>query len=328
MKRLIEETLFVTLGAFFLVIALAVGGAWWWYSSNIKPVSDNNTKQEIIVPTGSSFAEVAQNLEEQKLIRNAFAFRVWTKISGDEVVVQAGKHQFSQAMNFEEILHELSLGIQDVKIRFNEGWRVEEMDAELKKDLGDQYDSKKFLELARPRQGTLFPDTYEFHKTATADEVINVLHEQFEKQYKNLNGPTDTDSKKRVIIIASLLEREGLNDTDRPIIAGVIENRLKTAGETAGLLQLDATLQYAVGSSSAGWWKSPTPADKEVNSPYNTYLNKGLPPTPICNPGNSALSAAISPQKNNYYFYLHDSNGTAYYARTFEEHQRNIAKYL
>ncbi len=328
MKRLIEETLFVALGAFFLVTALALGGAWWWYSSNVKPVSDNNTKQEIIVPAGSSFAEVAQNLEEQKLIRNAFAFRVWTKISGDEVVVQAGKHQFSQAMNFEEILHELSLGIQDVKIRFNEGWRVEEMDAQLKKVLGEQYDSKKFLELARPRQGTLFPDTYEFHKTATADEVINVLHEQFEKQYASLRGPTDIDSKKRTIIIASLLEREGLNDTDRPAIAGIIENRLKTAGETAGLLQVDATLQYAVGNSTAGWWKSPTPADKEVNSPYNTYLNKGLPPTPICNPGNSALAAAISPQKNNYYFYLHDSNGTAYYARTFEEHQRNIAKYL
>ncbi|MDQ3099223.1 MAG: endolytic transglycosylase MltG [bacterium] len=330
MKRLIEETLFITLGIIFLAIAIVVGGSWWWYSSNTKPVSADTTLQEIIVPPGASFAEVAENLESQKIIRNAFAFRVWTKIAGDAVTVQAGKHKFSPAMKHEEIIAELSLGIQDVRIRFNEGWRVEEMDQNLKVNLGEQYDSNKFLELARPRQGTLFPDTYEFHKTATADEVINTLHDEFEERYKKLNGPTDIEGKKRVIIIASLLEREGVNAEDRPIIAGIIENRLKTTGETVGLLQLDATLQYAIGydKNRSTWWRTPQSQDKEITSPYNTYMYKGLPPTPICNPSEGSLAAAIIPQKNNYFYYIHDNSGKAYYARTFEEHDRNIANYL
>jgi UPF0755 protein len=330
MKRLIEETLFITLGIIFLIIAGIVGGSWWWYSSNTKPFSDDTTKQEIIVSPGSSFADVAENLESQHIIRNAFALRLWAKIAGDEVTVQAGKHQFSPSMKYEEIISELSVGIQDVKIRFNEGWRVEEMDSALKKNLGEQYDSKKFLDLARPRQGTLFPDTYEFHKTATADEVITILHDEFEARYKKLNGPADVENKKRVIIIASLLEREGVNDQDRPVIAGIIENRLKINGETAGLLQIDATLQYAIGydKNRGVWWRSPTPEDKEIDSPFNTYVVKGLPPTPICNPGEGSLAAAINPQKNNYFYYIHDASGKAYYARTFEEHDRNIAKYL
>ncbi len=328
MKRLIEETLFITLGVIFLVVGSVVGGAWWWYSSNTKPISADTAKREIIVPNGATFADVAQNLEEQQLIRNAFAFRVWTKLSGDEVVVQAGKHQFAPSMSYEEVLHELALGLEDVKkIRFGEGWRVEEMDAALKQNLNEQYDSKRFLELARPRQGMLFPDTYEFQNNTTADEVITKLQTEFEEKYQALNGPAESEKKKRIIIIASMLEREGKSDQDRPVIAGIIENRLRTAGETAGFLQIDATVQYAVGSSSS-WWRTPTPADQETDSPYNTYKNKGLPPAPICNPGQSSLSAAISPQQNNYYYYIHDDSGKAYYARTLDEHNRNIAKYL
>lgn len=330
MKRLIEETIFITLGVIFFISAIIIGGSWWWYTTNTKPVSQDTTLQEIEVAHGSTFADVAQTLESKNIIRNAFAFRIWTKVSGDEVTVQAGKHQFSPSMTFEQILDELSVGIENITIRFNEGWRVEELDAALKKNLNSQYDSKKFLELAIPRQGTLFPDTYEFNKTAAAQDVVTKLQSRFEEIYTSLNGPTSQEEKKRIIIIASLLEREGVNSTDRPIIAGIIENRLKTAGETAGLLQIDATLQYASGYSQnrSTWWRTPTAADKEIDSPYNTYMYKGLPPGPICNPGKSALSAAITPQNSAYFYYIHDNTGKAYYARTFAEHQQNIAKYL
>ena len=130
--------------------------------------------------------------------------------------------------------------------------------------------------------------------------------------------------------MASLVEREAKHDDDRPVIAGIMLKRLKADWP----LQIDATLQYAlanlrcIAKSSCDWWIVPTAADKKINSAYNTYLNNGLPPAPICNPGLSSIKAVVNPQTNNYWFYISDSKGQMHYAKTIEEHNENIAKYL
>lgn len=330
MKLLIEKTVLAVIGVVCFLLAIIIGSSWWWYSANTAPVSNDTTTKEITIEKGLSFAEVAQKLEDEKIIRNAFAFRLWSKFGSDEITVQAGNHRFSPSMTFKEIAGQLELGLQDVNIQIKEGARVEEINEILKDKLEKEYLSTDFLKQAKPLEGMLFPDTYNFYKNSTAESVIKRLNDTFEQNYKSLNGPTDPAEKKRIVILASILEREGLNDKDRPVIAGILENRLKSNTETAGFLQIDATLQYAIGNKheASNWWSTPTADDKEVDSPYNTYKYKGLPPGPICNPGNSSLSAAIVPQRSNYLYYIHDNQGNAYYAKTFEEHDRNIAKYL
>jgi UPF0755 protein len=130
-----------------------------------------------------------------------------------------------------------------------------------------------------------------------------------------------------VITLASIIEREGQTNEDRPVIAGILMNRL----EAGWPLQADATLQYALGyqSKDKTWWKKTLyDEDKKINSPYNTYANPGLPPGPISNPGLASIQAAIYPKKTDYWYYLHDPAGGVHYAITLEEHNANIAKFL
>jgi UPF0755 protein len=324
----VEETLAAVLGIILVIAGIAIGGSYWWYSTNTSPYSQDTTQQEIVIEEGETLGQAAQRLENDKIIRNAFAFRLWAKLTGDDYTVQAGSHKFSPSMTLLEVSQELTKGkiTNEVSLQFKEGLRVEEIDEVAKQGLDPAaYNSQDFLAKAKSREGTFFPNTYRFAKDATADDVMTKLNNEFEKKYKELQGPQDAAQKKRILIIASLLEREGKTNEDRPIIAGIINNRL----EINMALQLDATLQYALNTKRNNtWWPSPSVDDKAVNSPFNTYQNPGLPPSPICNPGESSLRAALHPQENNYLYYLHDTKGNAYYGKTLDEHNRNIAKYL
>jgi UPF0755 protein len=131
----------------------------------------------------------------------------------------------------------------------------------------------------------------------------------------------------QTITLASIVEREGKTDSDRPMIAGILLNRIKLGMP----LQVDATLQYTLGYQpfAKTWWKKELSVDdKKINSPYNTYANVGLPPAPIANPGMASINAAMYPTSSDYLYYLHDKTGTAHYAKTIEEHNANIQKYL
>jgi UPF0755 protein len=129
------------------------------------------------------------------------------------------------------------------------------------------------------------------------------------------------------MVLASIVEREGRTDEDRPVIAGILLKRLNSDWP----LQADATLQYALGYQAfeKSWWKKAlTVEDKKIRSPYNTYLNAGLPPAPISNPGLSSIRAVVYPTVSPYWYYLHDPQGRVHYATTLEEHEQNIASYL
>ena len=148
-------------------------------------------------------------------------------------------------------------------------------------------------------------------------EIIKKMWENFEEKTRGL---TITP---QAVIVASMLEKEVRKAEDMALVAGIIYKRLKLGMP----LQIDATVQYAVGSVD-DWWPILTREDLEINSPYNSYKNQGFPPTPIANPGLASINAAKKPEESDYWFYLHDSSGQIHYAATLEEHNENIFKYL
>jgi UPF0755 protein len=176
----------------------------------------------------------------------------------------------------------------------------------------------------------MFPDTYLIPKDATAAAIAQIFLDNFDKKITPQMRADATKSGltlDKIMVLASIVEREGRTAQDRPVIAGIILKRLKADWP----LEVDATLQYALGYQAADktWWKkSLTDDDKKINSPFNTYLNTGLPPAPICNPGLESINAAIYPKDSDYWYYIHDQSGDVHYAKTIDEHNANIAKYL
>lgn len=291
------------------------------------PVKPNSKESKIfVIPKGSSVTQIAKNLEKEGLIRNRIVFYLVVKQLGIEKNVQAGDFRLSPSMNAYQIAQNLTKGTLDVWITIIEGLRKEEIAQIFSRELG--LPEIEFIKKAK--EGYLFPDTYLIPRKATIDNVLNILYKNFENKYsedlKKLAREKELTDE-QIIIIASLVEKEGKYDDDRPKIASVILNRLKIGMK----LDIDATIQYALGyqETERTWWKKNlTLEDLSVDSPYNTYRNNGLPPGPIANPGLSAIKAVLNAPETNYFYYLADKTGRTHFAKTFEEHQKNIEKYL
>ncbi len=315
-------TLTAVLG--FLLIGSMAFGLFFFFA----PVSPTPNYQSFIVTKGDTVTSIAQKLKENGLLRSPWSLRLLVRFSAQNVIIQPGTYKLSPTMGPREVLTTLLSETQDVWVTLKEGWRVEEMADELDGKLRDPFKKDEFIQLAKPVEGHLFPDTYLFSKDMPATAVFSKLTAQFEDKYESAitEAGKSAFSKKDTIIVASLVEREGKGQQDTRIVAGILKNRLE-----AGMpLQVDATLQYAAGYDQAAqsWWSPPSSADRQKDSLYNTYMHVGLPPTAICNPGLISIKAAIAPQTSDYLFYLHDAQGKPHYAKTFEEHKANIETYL
>ena len=186
----------------------------------------------------------------------------------------------------------------------------------------ERFDTSRFLEAAQPIEGFLFPDTYFFMPNTTDEQVVKAMRENFDTHVKLLSREIVAFGKplEEVVIMASLLEREAHNTEDRRIIAGVLWNRIKRDM----LLQVDAAFLYTLGKGTFDL----TAADLKSDDPYNTYVNKGLPPGAIGSPSLDSLRAAVTPVQHDYLFYLADHENVTHYAKTYEEHLANKGKYL
>ena len=174
-------------------------------------------------------------------------------------------------------------------------------------------------------EGHYFPKTYMLLKDEDPMAVSVAMFHEFSKQTGTVQKPKSKQivNQDTAIKIASIIQREAANKNDMRLISGIIWNRIFNGMK----LQIDATLQYAKGTEEDGWWSTVTPADRKIDSPYNTYLYKSLPPSAIANPGLAAISAAYNPQKTSCLFYLHDKNKRVHCTKTYEEHKRNIDRY-
>jgi len=276
------------------------------------PVSNDDKSIDFIVPKGSSVSIIGKNLEKAGLIKNAIVFKFYVQVTSSQNKIQAGEFQLASSFTLSQILDKLKKGPSEIWVTIPEGLRREEIATKFSTTLDkDEEFTKEFLTLTKDKEGYLFPDTYLFPKTATATQIVNKLTSTFNKKI--------SDVTYKQVIMASMLERETFADREKPIVAGILYKRIKNDWP----LQVDATLQYIKGD-----WKPVYSIDKELNSPFNTYKNLGLPPSPISNPGLSSIEAAISPEESEYWYYIHDNDAKIHFAKTLEEHNANIAKYL
>lgn len=213
-------------------------------------------------------------------------------------------------------------------VRVVEGSRREEIAEVLMDKLNwDEQDKIAFLRSDSVNvEGHYFPKTYVIHKDQSPSVVAATMFDEFSKQVEKI---TEQDSEliineNTALKIASIIQREAAGKHDMALISGIIWNRIFQGMK----LQIDATLQYAKGNEEEGWWRQVDSDDKHIDSLYNTYLHKGLPPAPIANPGPAAITAAFYPQKTDCLFYLHDTNRKIHCAKTYEQHKKNIEIYL
>lgn len=298
----------------FLILLLIAGG---WWNLQLSPVSPDQTPKTVIIAKGKSVNEIATQLKKENLIRSPLIFTLYTRIKGLSGKLSAGTFNLSSSLSTPEIIKALQGKPSESWVTLIEGWRVEEMAEKL---------GPGFLEIAK--EGYMFPDTYLFPNEVTVEQIAKVMRDNFDKKYTQ-------DLKKKIkaqglteeqgVILASIVEREARSDKARTDVASILLKRLKI---DMGL-NADATLQYALGyqEDEKSWWKRHlTKEDKKVDSLYNTYLYKGLPPAPISNPGLASLEAVANADPNTpYLYYYHDAKGNSHYAKTLEEHNQNVA---
>lgn len=310
-----------------LILLILLGGGAWWWNDAVSALDPEDTSQKIfVISPGENVRAVASRLRNEGFIKDQIGFFLTVRLKGFDEKIQAGDFRLSPSMDIEAILEELTHGTLDVWVTTLEGWRVEEIAMKLAQELA--IPESELLKYTR--EGYLFPDTYLIPKDASASAVVEVLLNNFDARVTDdiragiqAQGMTFEEG----IVMASIVEREGRTDTDRPMIAGILLKRLRNDWP----LQADATLQYALGyqSEEKTWWKKTLyNTDKEIDSPYNTYKKLGLPPTPISNPGLGAIKAVAFPTQSDYWYYLHSPDGQIYYGATLEEHEENIEKYL
>lgn len=276
------------------------------------------------VEKGQTVREVARRLDEHSIISSPFLFRVYVTLKGCAKTLREGEYLFVHGHSLGVVVDRMctgDFGVSSVRVLLREGLARTEIAETLKKTL-PFFDEQEFLERTQNQEGYLFPDTYIFYKTATAQTVAETLYSNFEKKTEPIKAMAASQGRnwEEVVIVASLLETEGKTEEDKRMIADIIYRRLHMGMP----LQLDAPFLYFMNKASLQLTKD----DLMVDSPYNTYRHKGLPPTPIASPGLESLRAALNPKKNTHVYYLSDASGNIYYADTFEQHKRNKQKYL
>lgn len=298
---------------FVAVLLLTLLGVWFAPRMNTQ-------REEIVISSGATAWDIGAMLESAGIIRSAHAFVITAEVMGKDRALRPGPYVFTEPASVLAIIDRLTAAPSVRSIRIVEGWDARRIAAYLSDEgivNGEEFYTKAVL-----HEGELFPDTYEIDETVTADELIAMLRNNFQLRTADLR--TEADAKgtsfREILIIASLLVREANGKEDAKMISGIIQNRLKDNFP----LQIDATLTYITGLASSELGS----AELNMDSPYNTYEYKGLPPGPIGNPGLEHIDAALHPTPSKYWYYLHGRDGTPYYARTFEEHKQNKALYL
>jgi UPF0755 protein len=316
-------------GRLFALAVLAAGAAGFWLYSQIQPLDQTEKPRLVRFADATSMNRALDRLEAGKVIRSSLAARIYARIKKADTEVRVGTYELGANQSIEQIFAALKKPLRRMVRLPETNWAARTANLLEKDQLGT---AAGYMELVKnpsafagdfdfpmPKdslEGYLYPDTYDLPPLMTPKEVINRQLGNFERRvWKGLGKPKNLH---RLITIASMVEMEVKRDEERPIVAGVIENRLAKGM----MLQIDAAINYGLQK-----WRPLTYADyREVDSPYNLYRNKGLPPGPICSPSIKSIQAALKPAKHNYLYYVALPSGRSLFAATYDEHLRNVAK--
>jgi len=278
-------------------------------------------------------SQILDKLKSQGLIKNKLAFNLVLALKKKHDAMQAGGYNVSKNLTAWQLADKLT-GDPDMKwVVIPEGFRKEQIGELLAKtfDWNDDDLERWNTEITRMKidyiEGTYFPDTYLIPVSDSGLDMANRMTRRFDEQFAPYVSQFAEQNIKWTtgVKLASIIQREAAGKDDMPLIAGIMWNRLNSDMN----LEIDATVQYARGKTDTGWWAPVTADDiRNIDSPYNTYKNKGLPPYPIGNPGLDAIEATLHPAETECLYYIHDDNRQIHCAKTLEEHQANIAAYL
>ncbi len=334
--RTLRRALFDTSVAILVSVAVIVTASALWFRNAVyvdRSLPLNRTP--VVIPRGSSFSAVVGLLGGHGMLAHPIAFRILARMRNNEAEIKAGEYSFAPHQTSDEILRKLVSGQAQVArwVTIPEGFTAREIAQTLgEHKFGntaafDDAFMRDGLTLAGRRtpslEGYLFPSTYLLPVDVTPAGAAKLMTDQFQQEL-----PSDAQARARalgrtipeVVTIASLVEREAKADDERALMAGVYYNRLRLGMP----LEVDATIEYIFPEHH----DVITKRDLAIDSPYNTYLHTGLPPTPIANPGKASLDAAFTPRASNYLYYVYRGDGHHAFARTLAEHNANVERYL
>ena len=307
------------LAAALLVVLCVVGAV----IASIAPSDWNAAGTTVSIPAGSNLSQTAGILKTDGIIRSTFAYEAYATILGGRERIKAGQYLFNQPESALKVAQRTVSGIfglPPIKVTLFEGSDTADMAKIFAKAIPG-FNAVSFLAKAKPLEGYLFPDTYYFTAMDTPATVIKAMANNFAAKERGIVGEIAVSgrSESDIVKMASIVEKEATSSADRRIIAGILWKRLD-----AGMpLQVDPPFYYVLDKTTAL-----TSADLRTDSPYNLYLHKGLPPTPIDSPGLDAILDTASSTLSSYWFYISDAHGVMHYAATLTGHNANIAKYL
>lgn len=342
----------------FLILILLAGAFGLWLRSELRRPYRGYSQAQIFVdiPRRTPRWKIVDLLQQNGVIHSRVAF-IALSLRHRRRVLQAGEYLFNQPMTPRQVFDQIAGGHIFVHVVvIPEGWTMFDIANELarqglttKEDfLRVAHDPSPVRDIA-PRapslEGFLFPSTYQFSRNATPEEIAETMVRQFRDEWSKLQAvappPPTPDpiatghsapraagsvvpplSPEQLVTLASLVERETPQPSERPMVASVFYNRLKLGVP----LQCDPTVQYALDLAGKPTLKV-TPEDLHVPSPYNTYLHRGLPPGPIANPGDASLRAVVNPAHTHYLYFVANDSGGHFFASTLEEHNRNVVRY-
>lgn len=322
------------LAALLAVIAIVLGVI---YYSQIGPVDINDKSDRLyVVRSGSTSMQIAQGLEKEGLLKNAQAFILYNRLTGNINQLKAGHYLFNPAMSVQEITANLVEGkVATISFTIPEGYTLKQIaEVLVKKEITTEKEFwavvmkgdfdfpflKDIPQTENRLEGYLFPDTYIIPIGMSTIDVIEMMLKQFDSVYKQLPSNNSGLTTHELVTLASIVEGECLLDSERPIVASVFFNRLKIGQR----LEADATVQYALEARTERVLFS----DTETESAYNTYRVNGLPPGPIGCPGKASLQAVLAPADTDFYYFVakKDNSGEHVFAKTFAEHKSNKRK--
>jgi UPF0755 protein len=317
-----------------LFAAAGILAAFWFLGTIRYPATGQDEIVTVYIPRGATFSQVVNFLDEKGLVRSRLFFRAMAHFYNAPRQIKAGEYEFSRALPQGEILGKLING--DVKkhtIVVPEGFTVRLIAARLAAN--GLVDEKEFLRLARDgeflatlnipapsAEGFLFPDTYNFDRTMDAKTIMKMMSDQF---WVKVTGAMIEKARiqklglKEWVTLASIIEKETGRKDEMPLVSAVFHNRLRIKMP----LQSDPTVIYGIENFDGNL----TRRHLERQNPYNSYLNRGLPPGPICNPGMDALTAALNPAPVEYFYFVSRNDGSHQFSATLAEHSRAVRKY-